>query len=217
MDTTRMHRALSLAAAQVRRCGTVALVVPLGMGALVSIAGVALAQFAGRDMASLAMTLIVQLYPVSVGACAVVALGDDPLVELQESMPVGFRTVQLARLAVVLAGGVSGACLLFAALHTAGVFPNDIGWLSIISPVGGAVIVALAAYAAVSLAGSVRTATMAVIAVMIFLTIFWDIQVPNPLDQRQGPLLVALAAAVVAWFAAGRADRLLENAGRGAR
>lgn len=211
------RRALSLAAAQVHRSKAVMLAVPLGTSALVSIAGVVLAHLAGREAASLAMMLIVQLYPISVGACAVVALGDDLLAELQESTFVGFRAVQLARLAVMLAGGVIGACLLFAVLHAFGVFPNDIGWLSALSPVGGAAIVVLVAYTAVSLTGSVRSAIMAVIAVMIFLTLFWDLQVPNPIDQRQGPLLVACTAAAIAWFASGRSERLLERAGGNAR
>lgn len=202
----------ALAWAQMRHVCLVAVGIPLVVGLLVGVGGVFLAQLAGEQMAAVVMTLVVQLYPVSVGACAVVALCDDPLVELQESTPVGFRTVQLMRLAAVLAGGIVGACILFAPLHIAGVFPNDAGALSLLNPAGGAVVVALAAYAAASFTGSARTATMAVIAVLLFLTLFWDLQIPDPVAQRQMPLIVACAAAAIAWLASGRPGALLGKA-----
>lgn len=206
-----------LAYAQLRLIGLAAIMVPLVVSAIIGFGGVLVAHLAGEQMATVIMMLLVQLYPVSIGACAVVVLSDDALVELQESMPAGFRAVQTVRLAIVLASGVVGGLILFAPLHAAGVFPNDIGLASVLTPVGGAVIVALAAYVAVSLTGSSHAATMAVIGILLFMTLFWDFQVPDPYTQRLGPMLVACIAAGLAWHAIGRSERLLDKAKGGTR
>ncbi|WP_139653028.1 hypothetical protein [Raoultibacter phocaeensis] len=209
----RLKAAAQIIGAQMHRVGFVAVAIPLVVASIIGFGGMLAARLAGAQMAEVVMMLLVQLYPVSVGACAVAALGEDELIELQESMPVGFRTVQLARLGIVVLGGAAGALIVYAPLHAVGIFPNDVGPLSVLTPAGGAVVVTLVAYAAVSVAGSVRTATMAVIAVLVCLTLFWDWQVPDPVTQRQGPLLIAGAAAGISWVLSGRSEKLLARAG----
>ena len=102
---------------------------------------------------------------------------------------------------------------MFAPLHALGVVYGDIGWASALSPVGGVVTLALAAYAAVAVLESPRAAAFFVVFAWVALSFFWD---PNlagdPVLQRAVPMAVALAVAAGAWLLLGNPERACAKA-----
>lgn len=193
----------ALVGAQVRRVRALGVVVPLVAGALIAFVGACWAHVAGTASATMAMLAFMQAYPLTVGVCAVAVLAGDPLVEVQAASPVEFRAVQTLRAAVLLAAGAAGAALMFVPLEALGIVYRDIGWAGAFTPVGGAVLMVLTAYAAVALAGSSRNATLLVVAVWLFFALVWDPNVPQLALQRGLPLLVLLAAGAGVWRALG--------------
>ena len=90
---------------------------------------------------------------------------------------------------------------MFAPLEALGVVYRDVGWMGLVTPVGGAALMVLAAYVAAALAGSSRNASLAVVAVWLFFALVWDPNVPLLALQRGLPLLALLAAAACVWRA----------------
>ena len=193
----------ALVGAQVRRVRALGIVVPLVAGALIALVGACWAHVAGTASAAMAMLAFMQAYPLTVGVCAVAVLAGDPLVEVQAASPVEFRAVQTLRASVLLAAGAAGAALMFVPLEALGIVYRDIGWAGAFTPVGGAALMVLTAYAAVALVGSSRNATLLVVAVWLFFALVWDPNVPQLALQRGLPLLVLLAAGASVWRALG--------------
>lgn len=200
-STGRAVRAL--VAAQARRVRAVGIVAPLVVGTCVAVVGACWASAAGAPSATMAMLALTQVYPLTVGVCAVAVFTGDPLVELQEAFPVEFRAVQTLRAAILLAASAAGALAMFAPLEAFGIMYRDIGWAGALTPVGGAALMVLAAYAAAALAGSSRNASLAVVATWLFFALVWDPNVTMLALQRGVPLLVLLAAAACVWRALG--------------
>ncbi len=151
----------ALVGAQLRRVLVVGIVVPLAVGAVIALVGACWAYAAGAEPATMAMIAFTQAYPLTVGVCAVAVLAGDPLVEVQAALPVEFRCVQTLRAGLLLAAGMAGALLMFAPLEVLGLVYRDIGWAGALTPVGGAALMVLAAYVAVTVAGSSRSASLA--------------------------------------------------------
>lgn len=204
---------LPLLRAQLHRIGMVAGVIPLVVGLALAAIGAMWLNGAGKMPATVAMTAFAPLYPVVAGMCAVSVFTGDPLIELQSSTPVGFRAVQAARLGAVLAGSALGAFAMFAPLHMLGVYPQDGGWISSLSPVGGAVVLVLLAYAVATASGTARVTTFAVVAAWLFFALVWDPNMVTLGTQRGIPLLVVALASAVAWFLLGNAERTMKKTG----
>lgn len=193
----------ALAGAQVRRVFAAGIVVPLAVGAAVALVGACWAYAAGAEPATMAMIAFTQAYPLTVGVCAVAVLEGDPLVEVQTASPVEFRCVQTLRAGLLLAAGMAGALLMFAPLEAQGLVYGDIGWVGVVTPMGGAVLMVLAAYVAAAVAGSSRNASLAVVATWLFFALVWDPNMPMLALQRGLPLAVLLAAGAGVWRALG--------------
>lgn len=206
----------ALAAAQARRVRVVGVVVPMAVGACIAVVGAWWAHAAGATAAALAMLAFTQAYPLTVGVCAVAAFTGDPLVELQTATPAEFRAVQTLRGAVVLAAAAAGALAMFAPLEAMGIVYRDVGWMGLVTPVGGAALMVLAAYVAAALAGSSRNASLAVVAAWLFFALVWDPNVAPLALQRGLPLLVLLPAAACVWRALGAPENAWNRLG-GAR
>ena len=193
--------------AQARRIGPVVLAVPILAGVAVAAVGW---YAAGAWPVSQAMTLVnwlAQVFVIAAGVCVAVALTGDPLIELHESTPTGFRAVQLTRAALVTLTGIVGAVLMFVPLHVLRVWPRDEGPVSVFSPAGAVVIVAVVALVAAVFAGTASATTIAVVAAWMFLAMLWDPYV-LPLHLQRGLPLIAAAVLVVAvWFRLGIAER----------
>ena len=99
--------------------------------------------------------------------------------------------------------GMAGALLMFAPLEVLGLVYRDIGWAGALTPVGGAALMVLAAYVAVTVAGSSRSASLAVVAIWLFFALVWDPNMPMLALQRGLPLAVLLAAGAGVWRALG--------------
>ena len=75
-----------------------------------------------------------------------------------------------------------------------------------ITPVGGATLKVLAAYAAAALAGSSRRAALVVVAVWLFFALVWDPNVPQLVLLRGLPLLVLCLLCACVWRALGASE-----------
>lgn len=210
MESVLVHRGRmyprivpALVGAQFNRAGVVAVVVPVAVGALIALVGAIWSFAAGVVSAALAMFAISQLYPVSAGMCAVAVLAGDPLVEVQAASPVGFRAAQTVRVALLLVGCAAGALAMFVPLEALGLVYADRGWVGVVTPVVGAMIMVLASFAAVTATGSARTASLVAVALWLFFALFWDPNVVPLAAQRGVPLLAALSFAAGAWRALG--------------
>ena len=208
-----LRMAPALAVAQLMRVRNAGVAFPVALGALIALAGAAASAVAGVPWTRVASVAFMPLYSLAVGMGAVALLSSDALVELHGSTPVGVRAVWTTRLALLVLAAAVGALVMFAPLHALGVVYGDIGWASALSPVGGAVALALAAYAAVAVLESPRAAAFCVVFAWMALSFFWD---PNlagdPVLQRAVPLAVALTAASGAWLSLGSPERACAKA-----
>ena len=196
----------ALAAAQTWRVRAVGIVVPVAVGACIAAVGACWVLAAGAMAATHAMLAFTQAYPLAVGVCAVAVFTGDPLVEVQAATPAEFRAVQTLRGAIVLAAAAVGALVMFVPLEALGLVYRDIGWAGAITPVGGATLMVLAAYAAAALAGSSRSAALVVVAVWLFFALVWDPNVPQLVLQRGLPLLVLCLLCACVWRALGASE-----------
>jgi hypothetical protein len=150
---------------------------------------------------------IAQVFVIAAGVCAAVTLTGDPLIELHESTPTGFRQVQLLRAGLVAVSGLAGAALMFFPLHALQVWPRDEGWISIASPAGSVVIMIVVALVAAAFAGTASSTTIAVVAAWMFLAMLWDPYVLPLPAQRGIPLLVSSGLLVAVWHRLANAER----------
>lgn len=199
-------------AAQARRVGGVVLAGPVVAGGAVALAGWGGAVAWAPTQAMTLVSWLTQVFVVGVGACAAVALTGDQLVELHESTPTGFRAAQLLRAALVTAAGVAGAVLMFGPLHALGVWPRDAGWISVTSPAGAVVILAVVALLAAAYARTLPATVLAVVAAWMALELLWDPYVIPLLQQRGIPLAATLPALVAIWRRLGHPEHNIGTA-----
>ncbi|MFD1718547.1 hypothetical protein [Georgenia deserti] len=193
--------------AQGRRVGLMVLCGPILAGAVVALAGWFAAESWPPSQAMTLVNWLAQVFVIATGICAAVALTGDPLIELHESTPTGFRQVQLLRAGLVALSGLVGAVLMFFPLHALPVWPRDEGWASVASPAGAVVIMIVVALVAAAFAGTAATTTIAVVAAWTFLAMLWDPYV-LPLPQQRGiPLIISAGLLVAVWHRLANAER----------
>lgn len=145
------------------------------------------------------MMILTQLPIIASGICAAYVLNGDPLVELSESTPTGWRKVQVTRLLIVTGAFLVAAGLLFIGLHVLRLWPRDLGWVSMITPVGGIFIVNCLVFLVAVLTMSMPTSSLASIAIWLFLCFIWDPYITDPVRQRLVPMITAAACAIFGW------------------
>lgn len=145
------------------------------------------------------MMILTQLPIIASGICVAYVLNGDPLVELTESTPTGWRKVQVTRLLIVTGAFLVAAGLLFIGLHMLRLWPRDLGWVSMITPVGGIFIVDCLVFLVAVLTMSMPTSSLASIAIWLFLCFIWDPYITDPVRQRLVPMIIAAACAIFGW------------------
>ncbi|MCV7636737.1 hypothetical protein M3B10_011090 [Micrococcus luteus] len=193
--------------AQGRRVGLMVLVGPVLAGAVVALAGWFVADAWPLSQAMTLVNWLAQVFVIATGVCAAVALTGDPLIELHESTPTGFRRVQFLRAGLVALSGLAGAVLMFFPLHALRVWPRDEGWTSVASPAGAVVIMIVVAMVAAAFAGTASTTTIAVVAAWMFLAMLWDPYVLPLHLQRGVPLIISAGLLVAVWHRLAKAER----------
>jgi hypothetical protein len=192
---------------QGRRIGPMVLAGPTLAGGTVALIGWFVAESWPPSQAMTLVNWAAQLFVIATGVCAAVALTGDPLIEVHESTPTGFRQVQLLRAGLVTLSGLAGAALMFFPLHALRVWPRDEGWISVASPAGAVVIVTVVALVAAAFAGTASTTTIAVVAAWMFLAMLWDPYV-LPLPQQRGiPLIISAGLLVAVWHRLANTER----------
>lgn len=188
-----------LVRAQVRRTGVAMATAPILAGAAAAAAGRGAALALPAEHAVLLVSWLVPAFVLCAGVCVAASVTGDTLVELHESTPTPFRTVQVLRAGIVNAAAVVGAVVMYVPLHRAGVWPRDGGWISLLSPVGAVAVVTVVALTAAAFSGTAVTTTIAAVTAWMFLAVVWDPHV-LPLHLQRGlPLIAALVPAVGAW------------------
>lgn len=203
--------ALAVIRAQTRRVGAWVIALPLLVGVLLALAGWATSLAWPVAQAMTLTTWLVQIQAIVAGVCVGVAVTGDPLIELQESTPTGFRLVQAIRAGLVALSGLAGAVVLYAGLHHAGVWPRDTGWTTVLFPAGSVVILAAVALGVAAFAGTMSATTIAVVAAWMFLAMLWDPYVSTLLRGRGIPLLAALLVLIAAWWQLGDAEHNIKK------
>lgn len=193
--------------AQGGHIGLIVLAGPLLAGGAVAAVGWFSLTVWPPSMILVLMNWLAQVFVIVAGVCVAVALTGDPLIELHESTPTGFRSVQLIRAVLVAISGIAGAALMFFPLRAAGVWPHGEWWVSVLSPAGAVVIVAAVALFGAAFAGTASATTIAVVAAWMFLALLWDPHVLSLPQQRALPLTVAALLFVAAWIRFGDAER----------
>lgn len=153
------------------------------------------------------MMILTQVPTIASGICAAYVLNGDPLVELSESTPTGCRKVQVTRLLIVTGAFLTAAGLLFIGLHMMRLWPRDLGWVSIIAPVGGIFIVNCLVFLIAVLTMSMPTSSLAAIAIWLFLCFIWDPYITDPVRQRLVPLIIAAVCAIFGGKMCGDTER----------
>ncbi len=202
----------SVVLAQLRRV-TPSAVAPVLVGMVIAAAGIAVAETWTTVQATTLLGWLTQVFTITVGVAAAVVLTGDPLVELHESTPISFRTVQFLRAAIVASIAVAGGLVMFVPLHLLGVWPRDIGWLSGLVPTGAALFIVAVALTAAAFSGTTSTVTISVVAGWIFLSLLWDPYILHVTVQRGIPLA---AAALMTWAAWGRLRNAEKNIAKAA-
>jgi hypothetical protein len=181
----------------------------------------ALAAWAGGVVASGALstasafavvTWAVQIYVIVTGVCMAAALTGDPLIELSESLPTPFRTVQSLR-----AGLVGGASLLstagmFLALRTFDLWPRPQGWAGLLDVTGAVALVSEAVCVVAAFSGNASSSVIAAVTAWMALTLLWDPYVTSLLAQRGLPLAAGALLLPLLWRRWGDAERNLAGA-----
>ena len=152
------------------------------------------------------MMVLTQVSVIAAGLSTAFVLNGDPLVELSESTPTGWRKVQATRLLIVTGANLTAAGLLFLGLHMMRLWPHDQGWVSIITPVGSIFMVNCLVFLIAVLTTSMPTSSLASIAIWLFLCFIWDPYITDPVRQRLIPLFIAAAGAIFGWDMCGDAE-----------
>ena len=153
------------------------------------------------------MMVLTQVPVITAGLCAAFVLNGDPIVELAESTPTGWRKVQVTRLLIITGANLTAAGLLFIGLHMMRLWPRDQGWVSIITPVGSIFMVNCLVFLIAVLTTSMPTSSLASIAIWLFLCFIWDPYITDPVRQRLIPMIIAAAGAIFGWNMCGDAER----------
>ena len=153
------------------------------------------------------MMVLTQVPVITAGLSTAFVLNGDPIVELVESTPTGWRKVQVTRLLIITGAFLAAAGLLFIGLHVMRLWPRDMGWVSIITPVGSIFIVNCLVFLIAVLTMSMPTSSLASIAIWLFLCFIWDPYITDPVRQRLIPLFIAAAGAIFGWNMCGDAER----------
>lgn len=186
-------------AAESRRVGLVAGLMPLLSGIVIAVIGWLVSGAWPTTQVAVAMNWLSQLFVLTVGVSAATALAGDRLIEIHESTPTPFRITLTRRALIVTVSAVLGAVIAFTTLHTLGIWPHDEGWVSIISPVGAAIFIVAIAMLAAAYSGSPATTSIAVVVGWMFLALIWDPYVLVLAVQRGVLLLVAAVMVAIAW------------------
>ena len=153
------------------------------------------------------MMVLTQVPVIAAGLCTAFVLNGDPLVELSESTPTGWRKVQATRLLIITVAFLTAAGLLFLGLHMMRLWPRDLGWVSIITPVGGIFIVNCLVFLIAVLTMSMPTSSLASMAIWLFLCFIWDPYITDPAGQRLVPSIIAAACAIFGWKTCSNTER----------
>ena len=145
------------------------------------------------------MMVLTQMPVIAAGLSTAFVLNGDPIVELTESTPTGWRKVQVTRLLIITGAFLAAAALLFIGLHVMRLWPRDLGWVSIITPVGSIFIVNCLVFLIAVLTMSMPTSSLASIAIWLFFCFIWDPYITNPVRQRLVPMIIAAAGAIFGW------------------
>lgn len=145
------------------------------------------------------MMVLIQVPIITSGICSAFVLNGDPLVELSESTPTGWQKIQVTRLLIITGAFLTATGLLFIGLHMMQLWPRDLGWVSIITPVGSIFIVNCLVFLIAVLTMSMPTSSLASIAIWLFLCFIWDPYVTDPVRQRLVPLIIAAACSIFGW------------------
>ena len=175
-------------------------------------AGVLLAGFVLESIWSLrrirpVMMVLTQVPVIAAGLSTTFVLNGDPIVELAESTPTGWRKVQVTRLLIITGAFLAAAGLLFTGLHMMRLWPRDMGWVSIVTPVGSIFIVNCLVFLIAVLTTSMPTSSLASIAIWLFLCFIWDPYITDPVRQRLLPMFIATAGAIFGWKICNDAER----------
>ncbi|MBH9971957.1 hypothetical protein H3S93_06510 [Bifidobacterium sp. W8109] len=175
-------------------------------------AGILLAGFVLEGIWSLSrirlvMMVLTQVPVFAAGLSTAFVLNGDPIVELAESTPTGWRKVQVTRLLIITGAFLAAEGLLFIGLHVMRLWPRDMGWVSIITPVGSIFIVNCLVFLIAVLTTSMPTSSLASIAIWLFLCFIWDPYITDPVRQRLIPLFIAAAGAIFGWKICNYAER----------
>ena len=175
-------------------------------------AGVLLAGFLLEGIWSLSrirpvMMVLTQVPVIAAGLSTAFVLNGDPIVELAESTPTGWRKVQVTRLLIITGAFLAAAGLLFIGLHVMRLWPRDMGWVSIITPVGSIFMVNCLVFLIAVLTMSMPASSLASMAIWLFLCFIWDPYVTDPLRQRLLPMFIATAGAIFGWKICNDAER----------
>ena len=155
----------------------------------------------------LVMMALTQVQVIAAGLSTAFVLNGDPIVELAESTPTGWRKVQVTRLLIITGAFLAAAGLLFIGLHMMRLWPRDMGWVSIITPVGSIFIVNCLVFLIAVLTTSMPTSSLASIAIWLFLCFIWDPYITDPVRQRLLPMFIATAGAIFGWKICNDAER----------
>ena len=153
------------------------------------------------------MMALTQVPVIAAGLSTAFVLNGDPIVELAESTPTGWRKVQVTRLLIITGAFLAAAALLFISLHLMRLWPRDLGWVSIITPVGSIFIVNCLVFLIAVLTTSMPTSSLASIAIWLFLCFIWDPYITDPVRQRLLPMFIATAGAIFGWEICNDAER----------
>ena len=145
------------------------------------------------------MMVLTQVPVIAAGLSTAFVLNGDPIVELTESTPTGWRKVQVTRLLIITGAFLTAVGLLFTGLHMMRLWPRDLGWVSIITPVGSIFIVNCLVFLIAVLTTSMPTSSLASIAIWLFLCFIWDPYITDPVRQRLLPMFIAAAGAIFGW------------------
>lgn len=153
------------------------------------------------------MMVLTQVPVIAAGLSTAFVLNGDPIVELTESTPTGWRKVQVTKLLIITGAFLAAAALLFISLHLMGLWPRDLGWVSIITPVGSIFMVNCLVFLIAVLTTSMSTSSLASIAIWLFLCFIWDPYITDPVRQRLVPMIIAAAGAIFGWNMCSDAER----------
>ena len=197
---------LTVAGMQLKRFSLPA-VLPFMMTLGILLTGILLEAICSLSRIRVVMMALTQVPMITSGICTACVLNGDPLVELSESTPSGWRKVQATRLLIITGAFLIATALLFIGLHMLRLWPRDLGWVSMITPVGGILIVNCLVFLIAVLTMSMPTSSLASIAVWLFLCLIWDPYITDPVRQRLVPLTIAAACAIFGWNVCGDSER----------